>query len=74
MDIYFAVFNGRPAERERARRIFNNKFGKGSYRKHISPYIRRGIMSIFHVKPNRHTKFFIKTYAKIVNERLGDKE
>ena len=74
MDTYFAVFNGRITERDRARRIFNKKFGGGSYRKYISPYIRRGIMSIFHDKPNRHTKFFVKTYAKIVNERLGDKE
>ena len=68
MSEYFAVFNCHVNNAsERARRVFNKRFGAGSYRKHISPLVKRGIMSIFDDKPNTYTLFYVATITRIVN-------
>jgi len=72
MNFYFAVFNVHKNEMNKARRVFNKRFGKGSYRQYIGPYIRKGIMSIFHDTPTEHTKFYVNCISRLVNARLGE--
>ena len=72
MDIYFAVFNVREPELRKARVAFNKKFGKGSYAKYISPFIRKGIMSIFQIPPTPETEWYVELVAQLVNARVGE--
>jgi hypothetical protein len=72
MNIYFAVFNARDPELRKARIAFNKKFGKGSYAKHIAPFVRKGIMSIFKVPPTPKTKWYVELVAQLVNARVGE--
>lgn len=69
MDVYFAVFNCHVNNaKTKAVRRFNKKFGKETFNKEIRPFIKNGIMSMFHTEPNKYTKYFAETIQEIVNQ------
>lgn len=70
MNSYFAVFNIQDKEKRQAARAFNRKFGKGSYQKHILPFVKQGIMSIFNKPPNNYTSWYINKVTHLVNLRV----
>jgi hypothetical protein len=74
MDIYFATFNCTKPDLAKAKRAFGRKFGAGSFKTWIQPYLDKGIMSIFKDSPNKYTKFYVETLARYVNERLNEPE
>lgn len=71
MDDYIAVFNSWEKDRDKARKLFRDKFGKEEYVKQIKPFFKKGLMSIFQTPPNKYTKWYVKTLAVIVNKRNG---
>lgn len=71
MNIYEAVFNVNKSELRKARIAFNRKFGKNSYAKYITPFVKKGIMSMFKVPPTEETRWFAEYIAKLVNARAA---
>lgn len=70
MNPYFAVFNAHDPDLRKAREAFNKHFGKGVYQKRISPFMRKGIMTIFHKPPNNWTRWYVNRLTEFVNARL----
>ena len=69
MNAYIATFNCHINHaQDKARKDFISHYGRPVYMKQIYPYIRKGIMSIFHDPPNEYTQFFVDTIHKYVNE------
>lgn len=68
---FLAVFNCHVNNADRkARRDFRAKFGPDAWQKHMTPFVRKGLMSIFDEPQNKHTKFYADAVTRYVNEGL----
>lgn len=80
MDCFTAVFNVHTVDKRCAARSFIRKWGRDAYQREILQRIEggtdpsngapRGVMSIFHEPPTRHTLSWVYTVRYFVNRRL----
>jgi len=69
LDPFVAVFNGHVNDaQERADEAFVKRFGELAFEYEIRPHHKNGIMSIFQVKPNEYTVWYVEMIAVFANE------
>ena len=74
MDENFAVFNYHLNNaKERSKELFIACFGKDKWDREIQPFHDKGIMTIFHKKPNKYVQWYVATVTSIVNEHATKK-
>lgn len=67
--ITWAVFNCDKPDLAGAKRAFVKRYGLALYREHIKPISKRGIMALFHNKPNEYTLFYAEVLALLADKR-----
>ena len=73
LGLNFAVFNIQTEDRTMADAGFIRRWGKELFNKKIAPIHKTGIMSIFNIKPNKYTRWYVELVAFLVNaRRCGD--
>lgn len=68
-DTFMAVFNGHIGDAQtKAIKDFKAKYSLAIYKKEIANFVNKGIMAIFHQKPNEYTQYFVDTITTYVNQ------
>jgi hypothetical protein len=67
---YFAFFNQHDIDFKSAKENFIKEFSEEDFKKEIQPFVDKGIMSIFQVKPNDQRRWFVYEVAKLADERV----
>lgn len=69
LDPHFSLFNCHLNNaKDRAKTQFILRNGKACWKREIQPFVDKGIMSIFSVKPTKWTKQFLWDICRFVNE------
>lgn len=72
---FFAVFNSHINNADRrARRAFRERFGPGVWKRQMTYYVRKGIMSVFDDPPNQYTQAYVHLVTQFVNEGVPPPE
>ena len=66
---YIAFFNQRKSDFENAKESYIKKFNEQDFKKEIQHFVDKGIMSIFQVKPNDKTRWFVYEVSKLSDRR-----
>lgn len=73
LGLNFAVFNIHAEDQTKADAGFIRRWGQELFNEKIAPFHKAGIMSIFNVQPNPHTRWYVELVAFLVNTRIyGD--
>jgi len=68
MDAHFALFNSHVNDaREKAKQVFIEMYGKGTWDEKMQPIIDEGIMSVFNEDPNQFTAVYVGFVFLFVN-------